>query len=121
MFVAVFSESYSLRKLILLFLHKMKKRFLKFYVLNILFFFLPILLFGQIKEIGTPSIKNYPRKITLAGQQNWMIDQDSSGIMYFANNEGLLEFNGFNWKKPCFVSLRLDVIFYKRQTIIPNR
>ena len=75
----------------------MKKRFLKFYVLNILIFFLPILLLGQIKEIGTPSIKNYPRKITLAGQQNWMIDQDSSGIMYFANNEGLLEFNGFNW------------------------
>lgn len=26
-----------------------------------------------------------------------MIDQDSSGIMYFVNNEGLLEFNGFDW------------------------
>lgn len=52
---------------------------------------------GQVKEIGTPFIKNYPRKITQAGQQNWMIDQDSSGIMYFANNEGLLEYNGFDW------------------------
>jgi len=55
------------------------------------------LLSGQVKKIGTPSIKNYSRKITKAGQQNWMIDQDSSGIMYFANNEGLLEFNGFDW------------------------
>jgi len=56
-----------------------------------------LLLNAQVKEIGTPFIKNYPRKITKAGQQNWMIDQDSIGIMYFANNEGLLEFNGFDW------------------------
>jgi len=54
-------------------------------------------MFGQVKEIGTPFIKNYPRKITQAGQQNWMIDQDSSGVIYFANNEGLLEFNGSDW------------------------
>ena len=64
---------------------------------SILFLFIPMLLGAQVKEIGTPFIKNYPRKITQAGQQNWMIDQDSSGIMYFANNEGLLEFNGFDW------------------------
>lgn len=69
----------------------------KYRLISYLFLFVPILLFGQVKEIGTPFIKNYPRKITQAGQQNWMIDQDSSGIMYFANNEGLLEFNGFDW------------------------
>lgn len=62
-----------------------------------LFLFLPLFLSGQVKEIGTPFIKNYPRKVTQAGQQNWMIDQDSDGIMYFANNVGLLEFNGIDW------------------------
>ncbi|MDA3906799.1 MAG: triple tyrosine motif-containing protein [Bacteroidales bacterium] len=66
-------------------------------MLTIFFLFLPLLLSAQVKEIGTPFIKNYPRKVTQAGQQNWMIDQDSNGIMYFANNEGLLEFNGFDW------------------------
>lgn len=59
--------------------------------------FLPFFLEAQVKEIGTPFIKNYPRKITQAGQQNWMIDQDSAGIMYFGNNDGLLEFNGHDW------------------------
>ncbi|RLD35974.1 MAG: hypothetical protein DRI74_09900 [Bacteroidetes bacterium] len=62
-----------------------------------LFLFIPLFLIGQVKEIGTPFIKNFPRKVTQAGQQNWMIDQDSSGIMYFANNGGLLEFNGVYW------------------------
>jgi ligand-binding sensor domain-containing protein/DNA-binding CsgD family transcriptional regulator len=75
----------------------MKKFHNKIFKIIILLLFFPTFLFGQIKEIGTPLIKNYPRKITQAGQQNWMIDQDSSGIMYFANNEGLLEFNGFDW------------------------
>lgn len=32
-----------------------------------------------------------------AGNQNWMIAQDSNRYMYFANNEGLLEYNGMAW------------------------
>ena len=32
-----------------------------------------------------------------AGNQNWMISQDKNNYLYFANNEGLLEFNGANW------------------------
>ena len=32
-----------------------------------------------------------------AGNQNWMISQDNSRFMYFANNEGLLEYNGMSW------------------------
>ena len=30
--------------------------------------------------------------------QNWDIDQNWQGLMYFANNDGLLEFDGVNWK-----------------------
>lgn len=31
------------------------------------------------------------------GNQNWMISQDNNRFMYFANNEGLLEYNGMSW------------------------
>jgi DNA-binding CsgD family transcriptional regulator len=32
-----------------------------------------------------------------AGNQNWMISQDKNDFIYFANNEGLLEYNGTTW------------------------
>ncbi len=31
------------------------------------------------------------------GIQSWSFDQDSSGLLYIANNEGLLEFDGNSW------------------------
>ena len=31
------------------------------------------------------------------GIQSWCFDQDSSGILYIANNYGLLEFDGNRW------------------------
>ena len=52
---------------------------------------------SQIKEIGIPNIKNITRKEYKAGTQNWDITQDKKGNMYFANNEGLLHFDGTNW------------------------
>jgi ligand-binding sensor domain-containing protein len=30
---------------------------------------------------------------------NWDIDQDQNGAMYFANNDGLLQFDGTEWHK----------------------
>lgn len=33
------------------------------------------------------------------GIQSWSFDQDSTGILYVANNEGLLEFDGSTWTK----------------------
>lgn len=44
-----------------------------------------------------PPISNYTSKNYNAGLQNWMISQDEKSNMYFANNEGLLEFNGSKW------------------------
>ncbi|HSD06922.1 helix-turn-helix and ligand-binding sensor domain-containing protein [Flavobacterium sp.] len=35
----------------------------------------------------------------MAGTQNWNIDQDKNGNLYFANNDGLLQFNGSKWNK----------------------
>jgi len=44
-----------------------------------------------------PPIVQFSTGIYNAGNQNWMIGQDSSRFMYFANNEGLLEYNGTAW------------------------
>ncbi len=53
---------------------------------------------SEIKDIGTPFIRNFPRHDYKAGTQNWDIAQDLRGFMYFANNEGLLVFDGVQWE-----------------------
>ena len=53
----------------------------------------PVFLFGQ--ELSP--IVNYNPSTYNAGNQNWMISQDSQRFMFFANNDGLLEFNGSAW------------------------
>lgn len=44
-----------------------------------------------------PPIVKYNSSFYSAGNQNWMISQDKSQFIYFANNDGLLEFNGSSW------------------------
>jgi len=59
------------------------------------------LLFHQTKgqnTIGIPQIINFNKNDFKAGTQTWDIDQDSKGRMYFANNEGLLTYDGTYWK-----------------------
>jgi len=48
--------------------------------------------------IGIPNITNYFKQDYNAGRQNWKMAQDSRGIMYFANNSGLLTFDGTFWR-----------------------
>lgn len=43
-----------------------------------------------------PIVKFSPSQYN-AGNQNWMVTQDSKNFMFFANNNGLLEFNGSEW------------------------
>jgi DNA-binding CsgD family transcriptional regulator/ligand-binding sensor domain-containing protein len=45
-----------------------------------------------------PPIVKYTSTVYGAGNQSWMISQDEQNVMYFANNEGLLEYNGTNWE-----------------------
>lgn len=49
--------------------------------------------------IALPEIINYPKQVYNAGTQNWKIVQDKKGVIYAANDEGLLSFNGSFWKK----------------------
>jgi ligand-binding sensor domain-containing protein len=44
-----------------------------------------------------PSVHNFSRKESNAGTQNWDIIQYQNNWMYFANNSGLLEYDGYHW------------------------
>ncbi len=48
--------------------------------------------------IGLPDILNYSKQFYKAGAQNRQIRQDKKGILYFANSEGVMSFDGINWK-----------------------
>ena len=43
------------------------------------------------------SVVNFSRQTYMAANQNWMAEQGANGWMYFANNQGLLEFDGVYW------------------------
>jgi len=62
----------------------------------ITFFLFPFCVFGQ-STIGLPSLLNFNNQAFNGGLQTWDIKQDKSGILYFANNEGLITFNGKYW------------------------
>ena len=62
----------------------------------LLLFLLPLQVFCQ-NTIGFPDVINYSRQSYSGGLQNWDIKQDQNGIIYVANNEGLLSFDGRNW------------------------
>jgi ligand-binding sensor domain-containing protein/DNA-binding CsgD family transcriptional regulator len=66
-------------------------------ILTFIFLFNIIKTFGQ-NTIGLPNLHNYNKFDYNGGLQNWDIKQDKNGIIYFANNEGLLSFDGVYWK-----------------------
>ncbi len=45
-----------------------------------------------------PPIVKYSPSVYGAGNQSWMISQDHNNYLYFANNDGLLEYNGTSWQ-----------------------
>lgn len=70
---------------------------LKFLVYN----FLLILAMSQTatgQRYGLPGTRNFSRSEYNGGTQNWSMGQAENGMMYFANNDGLLEFDGAHWK-----------------------
>ncbi|PKB17266.1 triple tyrosine motif-containing protein [Flavobacterium sp. 5] len=88
---------------------KFTKILLLFILMN-----LTTIVLGQVKKIGLPHIKNYSRTDYKGGTQNWNIDQDKNGNVYFGNNDGLLQFDGTTWNKykaknsEAIKSLKLD-------------
>ncbi len=74
-------------------------KFRKFHKPFLLLLLISATFFGQIKSIGLPEIRNYNRNDYKGGTQNWDIDQDKDGNIYFANNYGLFQFDGTSWRK----------------------
>lgn len=71
-------------------------------IYSIIFLLFPILsCFPQTDTNETlrsiPLLNRFESTDYKGGIQSWMFDQDSSGLIYIANNEGLLEFDGNRW------------------------
>ena len=62
------------------------------------FYILLLLMYSSVFSQELPPIVKYTSTTYAAGNQNWMISQDQNHYVFFANNEGLLEFNGSNWE-----------------------
>lgn len=61
-------------------------------------FLLLLMSIGTISAFSNhPMVRNFARNNYKAGTQNWAITQYTSNWMYFANNAGLLEFDGKDW------------------------
>ncbi len=58
---------------------------------------LPLSAFCQ-NTIGIPEIVNFSKQEYKAGLQSWDFTQDKNGVIYAANNEGLLSYDGRNWR-----------------------
>ena len=54
--------------------------------------------FSQSELAGVPSVRTFTTQDYGAGIQNWDISQDNRGLVYVANNFGLLEFDGSRWQ-----------------------
>lgn len=52
---------------------------------------------AEVQETGTPFIRNFSKSDYNASTQNWCVAQDAKGFMYFANNDGLLKYDGVQW------------------------
>ena len=50
-------------------------------------------------EVGSPLIRHFSPKAYQASPQNWSAVQDRRGVLYFANNDCVLEHDGVSWRK----------------------
>ena len=46
----------------------------------------------------TPVVTNFSKNDYHASNQNWAVGQSDDGIMYFGNNQGLLQYDGSSWE-----------------------
>lgn len=49
-------------------------------------------------EIGLPVLHNYTPKEYGSSAQNWAVTQDDRGLIYVANNAGVMEYDGVSWR-----------------------
>lgn len=64
----------------------------------LIFLFIALEGVSQSNLAGVPSVRNFSTQDYGGGIQNWDIAQDRRGLVYVANNFGLLEFDGSRWQ-----------------------
>lgn len=62
---------------------------------------------GTLLAQGSFFIRNYPPDEYGAHNQNWAILQDSRGVMYFGNSDGVLEYDGVSWQLTTLPNARI--------------
>ncbi|MBK7627871.1 MAG: SpoIIE family protein phosphatase [Bacteroidales bacterium] len=59
-----------------------------------------ISLSGQVNKYGVPIIRNYSTQMTSGSEQNWCIEQDPFGNVYFGNQDrGVIKYDGTQWSQ----------------------
>ena len=61
-------------------------------------FFVGLLILQNTQSQELFPVRNFAPDVYRSETQNWGITQSEQGVIYVANNKGLLEFNGANWK-----------------------
>ena len=51
----------------------------------------------EVQRIGSPRVQQYTKSDYRAGNQNWAVATGENGMMYVANGDGLLVFDGQYW------------------------
>lgn len=72
----------------------------KKYFINVVILFCTFLSkpYAAYAQVGLPLVKNFTPDDYNGGIQNWQIAQDQQGMIYVANNFGLLQFDGNDWR-----------------------
>ena len=53
---------------------------------------------SSTNNIGDPFIENFSPSDYNSNYQNWCVKHDSRGLMYFGNNQGVLQYDGIKWR-----------------------
>jgi ligand-binding sensor domain-containing protein/DNA-binding CsgD family transcriptional regulator len=69
-----------------------------FSILLLIFLAATGILQSQVQKLGIPELEYFNRRMYNGGTQNWGVTQSETGFMYFANNDGVVEFDGVNWR-----------------------
>lgn len=73
-------------------------RFWITFLLNTTILFTSLPSNSNAQELGRYPIRNFNHRDYAGHSQNWAIVQDQRGLIYIANNEGVIEYDGSDWR-----------------------
>ncbi len=77
------------------------------YILFFYIVFYPGFSYSQdLSELGTKRVKYFSAEDYNGHSQNWSVFQDKRGMLYFGNNDGILEYDGVSWRRIAAFSVR---------------